>query len=882
MFVWGCWAQRAAEPQAKAGAANAVHAHAHVHFTIESAKSGAWSDAKTWKPQRLPKSGDRVKINRGTTVVYDVASKEVLRLLQVVGTLRFARDRDTLLNVGVLKVQNNETCSESGFACDFHGVSAAGEPLDSPDGLLPALEVGTLDEPIPAEFTARIRLHYLEGMDKKDAPAIACCSARMDLHGAPLKRTWVKLGADVQPDDRTVTLSQAASDWRMGDEVLVTGSQHHNSGGGHYRENPEDLNSETRVIKAVDGLKLTLDKPLKFAHFGSGEFRSEVANLSRNVIVESADPDGVRGHTVYHRFSAGSISYARFAHLGKEGVLGRYSIHFHLVGDTMRGAQVLGAAIVDSHNRWVTIHGTEYLVVRDCVGYRSVGHGYFLEDGTEVFNVLDHNLGVQAFRGRRLPNQVLPFDPNDGAAFWWANGRNTFIRNTSCENDEYGFRYDSQKRSNFDSRLGVRNAAGETEEVDIRTLPFYRFEQNEAHTEGLYGMVIAGTDRAAPDTRHPHHLRGLKIWQVHYALRPQVPNMLIEDVSIDNAVYGVYRPEFENHVYRNLRIASTSSEPFNRGLDDNSTQYGSISVDGLTFASFGYGGIPLIQMSDNNPSGAAESHFRNVKLIDRHDKDRRALVDRGGGSRVEPRTPTSVPVFLHDYYGPGRDAKVLSTHDKSFPSGSDEYREERPLTGRESRVTETRNVAFPKLLDPVDNMPPATIITSPARRHGQAARRQTDRSRHDDRQRADAQGGCQRHRGQQRGLQFPSMGSDAAGGQARQSHAGGVRHRRGRQQGSHAAQGASGGEVAPPASASSTAARRPMRDRLRFTVAQNARGEEGLVIWQKSPRRRFSNEHDGANVSSVPISSRRVARGSNPDPRRTISARLSGQRRAAW
>ena len=47
------------------------------------------------------------------------------------------------------------------------------------------------------------------------------------------------------------------------------------------------------------------------------------------------DPAGARGHTMYHRHSAGSLSYARFAHLGKEGVLGRYPIHYHLVGTTM-------------------------------------------------------------------------------------------------------------------------------------------------------------------------------------------------------------------------------------------------------------------------------------------------------------------------------------------------------------------------------------------------------------------------------------------------------------------------------------------------------------------------------------------------------------------
>ena len=154
---------------------------------------------------------------------------------------------------------------------------------------------------------------------------------------------------------------------------------------------------------------------------GTGDYRGEIANLSRNVVVESADPAGVRGHTMYHRGSAGSISYAEFRHLGKEGVLGRYSLHYHLCGDTMRGSSVVGASIWDSANRWLTIHGTNYLVVRDCVGYQSVGHGFFMEDGTEVYNVLDRNLAVQAFRGKQLPKQMLPFDQNEGAGFWWAN-----------------------------------------------------------------------------------------------------------------------------------------------------------------------------------------------------------------------------------------------------------------------------------------------------------------------------------------------------------------------------------------------------------------------------------------------------------------------------
>src|SRR5213076_1517894 len=119
------------------------------------------------------------------------------------------------------------------------------------------------------------------------------------------------------------------------------------------------------------GAVLDLDRLLEFDHRCEGEYRAEVANLSRNVVVESADPAGVRGHTMYHRNSAGSISYAEFRHLGKKDVLGKYALHFHLCRDTMRGSSVVGCSIWDSQNRWLTIHGTDYLVARDNVGYKS-------------------------------------------------------------------------------------------------------------------------------------------------------------------------------------------------------------------------------------------------------------------------------------------------------------------------------------------------------------------------------------------------------------------------------------------------------------------------------------------------------------------------------
>src|SRR5262249_39843973 len=202
--------------------------------------------------------------------------------------------------------------------------------------------------------SALIRLHYVSGLDKQSCPAIVCCGGRMDFHGAPMTRTWVKLGETAKAGADVVMLDEAVTGWKAGDQVIVTASTRAERRGGPF--------TESRAIKAIDGKKVTLDKALTHEHLGSGDYRAEIANLSRNVVVESADPKGERGHTMYHKYSAGSISYAEFRHLGKEGVLGRYSLHFHLCGDTMRGSSVIGASIWDSKNRWLTIHGTNYLV----------------------------------------------------------------------------------------------------------------------------------------------------------------------------------------------------------------------------------------------------------------------------------------------------------------------------------------------------------------------------------------------------------------------------------------------------------------------------------------------------------------------------------------
>ena len=682
-----------------------------VAFDARSAKSGPWSDAATWGGA-VPAAGSRVQVRAGHVVTYDVEASPALRMVHVAGTLSFSRTKNTRLDVGLLRVTPGDSCSEDGFDCHDDAPVPAG-------GALPALEIGTPNDPIPASVKAVIRLTYFEGMNRETLPAIVACGGRWDIHGAPMPRTWLKLASTSRPGSTTLELEAEPSGWREGDKLIVTGSREKDYTAA-VKKAPRGgyggATEERRILK-IDGTRVTLDAPLEFEHLGEGMMRSEAALLSRNVVVESAEPDGVRGHTMYHRDSAGGISYAEFRHLGKKGVLGKYAIHFHLVRDTMRGSGVTGASVWDSDNRWITVHGTDYLVVRDCVGYRSRGHGYFMEDATEQWNLFDRNLAVQAIGARPLPKQVLPFDPNDGAGFWWANGRNSFTRNVACENEEYGFRFEIAKTSSFNPVLRIRGEDGEPVERDVRTLPFIRFEDNESHTEGLYSFNLGDDHNGSVrgDREHPFTVRNLRAWETHYVLRPNVQFFLCEGLRVKNAVYGVYHPDYDAHVYRDLDFDNINSEPINRGHDDESIQYGDFTFERVTLRNCKVGRDPLIQMACTSPRPGVTGHFRELKL--ENSTSRSNVVDLGGGPRND-ELQNPVTYVFHRMGSAGENIEVVS---RKFPDklASRGYSDREGFTGREvAAAVLIKTPEFPNLLAPKDDLAPATMITSVKQKDG--------------------------------------------------------------------------------------------------------------------------------------------------------------------
>ena len=91
------------------------------------------------------------------------------------------------------------------------------------------------------------------------------------------------------------------------------------------------------------------------------------------------------------------------------GRLGHYPLHFHHARKTNPGTFVADSSIWDSMTRWIVLHGTQDVTLARNVGYLSVGHGFYLEDGTEINNSLLTNLGVfarAAVANRQNPRKV--------------------------------------------------------------------------------------------------------------------------------------------------------------------------------------------------------------------------------------------------------------------------------------------------------------------------------------------------------------------------------------------------------------------------------------------------------------------------------------------
>jgi hypothetical protein len=137
------------------------------------------------------------------------------------------------------------------------------------------------------------------------------------------------------------------------------------------------------------------------------------------------------------------------------GTIMQYSLHFHLAGysKSFRGylpspnfpreALIANCANWCAYSRWVTVHGTHEVDVKNNIGFVSMGSGYFIEDGIEVNNTFEHNMGICTLPARfdtyYNPTPIYPNVASDlcfCSTYWFKNDKNRCFRNVACNSPQ--------------------------------------------------------------------------------------------------------------------------------------------------------------------------------------------------------------------------------------------------------------------------------------------------------------------------------------------------------------------------------------------------------------------------------------------------------------
>ena len=434
--------------------------------------SGNWSSAATW--------GGTVPTGAETDIVIPMGIDVLLDADVECGEL---------LVQGRLEVQR----ADRTLTCDSLIVMGANAEF----------EVGTDANRFTDRFVLTLKgettekfIHHSHDMGAR--ALLAMMGGTITMHGED-RVEWTRLGASVAASATSITMSEAV-DWRAGDDILICSSR-------------LDWNeAEKMQVASVTGggLTVNLTSALAFPHLGviktytrpsdskewTGDMRAEVGLLSRNITIQGAadsETSGFGAHVMVHgpmtvdsTTHPSGEAYVKGVEIfrgGQKSLLARYPFHWHLCEDAGAGQYFNDNSVHLSFNRAITIHGTDFATVENNFCYDHIGHGLFLEDGVERFNVIRRNVLVLTKRPA-AGEQLIPSDNSDNeaqnrtpASYWITNPRNTFEDNVAAgtEGTAYWFIMPTGTTGPSASRAYYNGARPNRE-------PLESFARNSAHS----------------------------------------------------------------------------------------------------------------------------------------------------------------------------------------------------------------------------------------------------------------------------------------------------------------------------------------------------------------------------------------------------------------
>ncbi|XP_021007303.1 cell surface hyaluronidase [Mus caroli] len=291
------------------------------------------------------------------------------------------------------------------------------------------------------------------------------------------------------------------------------------------------------------------------------DMRAEVGLLTRNIVIQGEmedscyaenhcqffDYDTFGGHIMIEKnFTSVHLSYVELKHMGQQH-MGRYPVHFHLCGDVdskggySQPTSVDGLSVHHSFSRCITVHGTSGLLIKDTIGFDTLGHCFFLEDGVEQRNILYHNLGLLTKPGTLLPTDrnssmctvmrdgvfgnYVPVPTTDCMAvstFWIAHPNNHLINNAAAGSQDAGIWY-----------LFHKEPTGESSGLPLlekpELTPLGIFYNNRVHSNFKAGLFVdkgvKTTNASASDPREYLCLDNSARFRPHQDADPEKPRV---------------------------------------------------------------------------------------------------------------------------------------------------------------------------------------------------------------------------------------------------------------------------------------------------------------------------------------------------------------------
>ncbi|XP_059808562.1 cell migration-inducing and hyaluronan-binding protein [Hypanus sabinus] len=438
------------------------------------------------------------------------------------------------------------------------------------------MQVATVDG-IPASLTAQVfhkhDLDYGFVCLNKDQVNGICHNYKVRfLCGKPV---WPKVTVtiDKHVNSSILELADDARTWKAGDVIFVASTDY----SMHQTEEFQLLHCPECKANQVK-----LEGKAKYLHIGEEvdgiDMRAEVGLLSRNIVIMGeVEPlcydnnsckffefDTVGGHIKMGvGFKAVHIEGVELKHMGQQS-MGHYPIHFHMTGDVdEKGGYtpptyVKGVSIHDSFSRCVTIHGSNGLLVKDVIGYKTLGHCFFTEDGPEERNTFDHCLGLLVKAGTLLPSDrnnkmcrmitdgVYPGyiprprqDCNAVSTFWMANPNNNLVNCSAAGSEETGFWF-------IFHHVPTGPSEGMYSPGYSEHMPLGKFINNRAHSNHRAGMIIDNgvktTEANAKDKRPFLSLIGAR-YSPHEGAdpyKPRKPAIIKNYIAYKNQDHGAW------------------------------------------------------------------------------------------------------------------------------------------------------------------------------------------------------------------------------------------------------------------------------------------------------------------------------------------------------